>query len=151
MGNKAAERRGAFDRSTTVEVCAEDLRQLCLWMRLAGAAPSMTAISHDEVVELDHGAVARLRQSWAPLDTHCTRVHSGGAMDLNLFDERLKGLGISQAKLAQRIDLNPATISRVYRGHVEPTLEVARRISAALGVTVDALFPGARRAQRSAA
>lgn len=63
-------------------------------------------------------------------------------MNTALFKERLAAVGLSQTKLAQRLDINPITIIRAMRGDFEPRLDVARRMARELGVTVDALFPG---------
>lgn len=64
-------------------------------------------------------------------------------MNTALFKERLAARGLSQTKLAQRLDINPITIIRAMRGDFEPRLGVARRMARELGVTVDALFPEA--------
>ena len=62
-------------------------------------------------------------------------------MNTALFKDRLAARGLSQTKLAQRLDINPITIIRAMRGDFEPRLGVARRMARELGVTVDALFP----------
>jgi transcriptional regulator with XRE-family HTH domain len=58
--------------------------------------------------------------------------------------ERLKELrkarGLSQTKLAQRADMSPATLNRVERGLVNPSLRTLERLAEALGVEVRELL-----------
>ena len=63
-------------------------------------------------------------------------------MNVNLFRERLAARSISQRQLAQALDVNPMTISAIVTGKADPRVSLAARIADALGVTVDALFPG---------
>ena len=51
--------------------------------------------------------------------------------------------GWTQERLAGAVEVAPGTISRWERGEVEPTLENARDLADALGVTVGWLVGGA--------
>lgn len=48
--------------------------------------------------------------------------------------------GWSQNELAKRSGANAKLISRYEHGHVNPTIEIVRRLSIAFGVSVDALI-----------
>lgn len=61
-----------------------------------------------------------------------------------LFGRRLRQLrverGLSQATLAERIDVTPEYVSRIERGRVGPSMEILSRLGRALGVDVRDLF-----------
>ncbi|WP_440959746.1 helix-turn-helix transcriptional regulator [Oceanicaulis sp. LC35] len=48
--------------------------------------------------------------------------------------------GLSRQELATRVQVHPQTIGAIERGQFNPTIEVALRLSEALGVGLDALF-----------
>jgi len=48
--------------------------------------------------------------------------------------------GLTQAQLAERADLADATLSRIERGRLVPSVVLARRLADALGVEVDELL-----------
>jgi putative transcriptional regulator len=48
--------------------------------------------------------------------------------------------GLSRQELARRVEVHPQTIGAIERGQFNPTIEIALRLSEALGVTLDALF-----------
>lgn len=52
--------------------------------------------------------------------------------------------GLSRAKLAARSELNPATINRIERGAVSPTVETLGKLAAALECEVADFFPKAQ-------
>lgn len=64
-------------------------------------------------------------------------------MSNNTFAGRLRALreaaGLSVAELATAAGLTRQAVSKLERGHREPALETARRLAAALGVTIDEL------------
>ena len=47
----------------------------------------------------------------------------------------------SQAKLASAARVHPNTVGKLERGEMVPTISLARRVAAALGVTVDEVWP----------
>ena len=48
--------------------------------------------------------------------------------------------GLSRQELATRVQVHPQTIGAIERGQFNPTIEVALRLSEALGVGLDDLF-----------
>lgn len=52
--------------------------------------------------------------------------------------------GLTQAELAEAAEAADATISRVERGRLTPSVELARRLAEALDVTVDVLLRKAK-------
>lgn len=60
------------------------------------------------------------------------------------FDQRLallrKKHGLSQADLAKKIDTSAPIIGRYERGEMSPSIEVAAKLAAALGVSLDYLL-----------
>ncbi len=52
-----------------------------------------------------------------------------------------KERGLSQAKLAVRADMDPATLNRLERGTGNPNLKTLERVAEALGIEVVDLFP----------
>lgn len=53
--------------------------------------------------------------------------------------ERCTALGLSQAHLAARVGVDQRQVRRYEAGHTQPALDVAARIAAALGMTLDQL------------
>ncbi|MFY0524919.1 helix-turn-helix domain-containing protein [Archangium gephyra] len=49
-------------------------------------------------------------------------------------------LGLTQAEVAGKVDLDPAVYGRVERGHMMPSVPSLRRICVALGISADALL-----------
>lgn len=62
----------------------------------------------------------------------------------NIFSERLcaarKQMGITQAELARRMNIQRATLKRYEHGLLLPSFETLLRLSKALGVTTDHLI-----------
>jgi len=59
-----------------------------------------------------------------------------------LFDERCEALGaVTEADKARLAEVNPATLWRFRKGHLEPRLRVAQRIARKLEVAIDDLWP----------
>lgn len=60
------------------------------------------------------------------------------------FGRRLRELrlecGLSQADLAERVDVTPEYVSRIERGLVGPSMDAVSRLALALGVEPKALF-----------
>lgn len=54
-----------------------------------------------------------------------------------LRDLYMKDLGVSPAKLAASIKVSPATVSRLLSGRSNVSVDMAQRLSAALGTTPD--------------
>ncbi|OJY17173.1 MAG: hypothetical protein BGO98_13600 [Myxococcales bacterium 68-20] len=50
--------------------------------------------------------------------------------------------GLTQAELAERAGVADATLSRIERNRLVPSIELTTRIAAALGLSVDALLSG---------
>jgi len=48
---------------------------------------------------------------------------------------RLYEMGITQAKLADLLDISPSRVSDIMRGKCEPTLKIARDLSVKLGIS----------------
>jgi transcriptional regulator with XRE-family HTH domain len=48
--------------------------------------------------------------------------------------------GLTQADLAEKAGLVDATVSRIERGRLTPSIELVRRLAASLGTTVDDLL-----------
>jgi len=59
---------------------------------------------------------------------------------LNKIKERRTELGITQEVLAAKIGLTQSNISRIESEEVQPSLKIARAISAELNCSVDELF-----------
>lgn len=55
--------------------------------------------------------------------------------------------GLTQAELAERAGVADATLSRIERGRLVPSITLTTRIATALGVTVDALVSGPKSSQ----
>jgi len=53
--------------------------------------------------------------------------------------------GFSQRRMAEKADICLSFLSRLERGVKSPGLKVARRLAAALGSTIDAVFYGPKR------
>ena len=54
--------------------------------------------------------------------------------------EKRKSWGISQAELAERVNVNQTAISQWERGVVTPSLEKAKRLAYVFGCTIDDLY-----------
>lgn len=58
----------------------------------------------------------------------------------NTVRERRTQLGIKQADLAKQVGVSRQTIISIERGRYDPSLPLAFRLSATLGVTIENLF-----------
>ena len=58
-------------------------------------------------------------------------------------------LGWTQTELAQRANISPNYVARLERGELGPSLYVASQISAALGITLEALTATSAAARRT--
>lgn len=58
----------------------------------------------------------------------------------NTIRTRRKALGISQEELARRCGVSRQTVNAIENNKYDPTLALAFRLAAELGVTVDELF-----------
>lgn len=54
-----------------------------------------------------------------------------------------KARGMTQQELADAANINRVTIAKYELGQIDPTLESARKMADALGVTIDELVKGA--------
>jgi putative transcriptional regulator len=65
---------------------------------------------------------------------------AGGAAVLNDVRERRAAKGLSQADLAQRMDVSRQTINSIETGRYTPSLPLAIAIARFFGVTVEEIF-----------
>lgn len=54
-----------------------------------------------------------------------------------------KARGMTQQELADAANINRVTIAKYETGQIDPTLDSARKMADALGVTIDELVKGA--------
>lgn len=63
------------------------------------------------------------------------------ALGNNIFN-RLKEIGMSQYRLANKLDINQSTLSKWINGVREPKVSMLYKISKILGTTMDKLMEG---------
>lgn len=59
---------------------------------------------------------------------------------MNRIRELREAKGLTQAQLAETVDVARQTILAIEKGRYDPSLSLAFRIADALGITVDAVF-----------
>lgn len=64
--------------------------------------------------------------------------------------QRRLAAGLTQSELAESADVADATLSRIERDRLEPSIGLVRRIADALGVTTDDLLSGPKTAKKPA-
>jgi len=70
-------------------------------------------------------------------------MNNGGVNLAPRLKRALRAKKITQAELAERVDVQPSTVSAWINGHAKPHLDVLERVAKELGTTVSALVGGA--------
>lgn len=65
----------------------------------------------------------------------------GKSTDMTDLHDHLRTAGKRPAALAKELGVTPSTITRILRGERKPSVDLARRISQATGLSVDVLRP----------
>lgn len=60
---------------------------------------------------------------------------------INRLGELRRSAGLTQQELAFKANLSISTVAKVEQGKTAPALDTARAIAAALGVTIDEIWP----------